>query len=161
MKLLQTPVFFQKSSKRQYISDVCIVVIFLCGLVLSFTSCSEKLGDDQDSSGSDVVTYKEGNINFIFNFDAYGEGEDISMRSAADMETETVIIPLDDGLSMFATLRNAPAPEVGTRSAMLRSFNSSAEIHVVVYEHEAQPRSLHKMRSTRQTQLLLTHQFHV
>jgi len=135
MKLLQTPVFFQKSSKRQYISDVCIVVIFLCGLVLSFTSCSEKLGDDQDSSGSDVVTYKEGNINFIFNFDAYGEGEDISMRSAADMETETVIIPLDDGLSMFATLRNAPAPEVGTRSAMLRSFNSSAEIHVVVYEH--------------------------
>ena len=135
MKLLQSPVFLGKSLKRHYIYELCIAFIFLCGIILQLSSCSEDFaGKNKIPEGG--IPFKDGNINFVINFDSYGENDDISMRSATDMASETVVIPLDDDLSMFATLRNAPR-EVTTRSAMLRSFTNNAELHIVVYEHGA------------------------
>jgi len=132
MRILHAPIFLKKNSRRQYIFELCIVFIFLCGFILQLSSCSEDVIDKKEIPDVNPK-FKDGNINFEIKFETYGADDMVSTRSAADLGSETVVIPLDDDLSMYATLQNAPK-EVTTRSAMLRSFASNAELHIVAYE---------------------------
>ena len=133
MKILQKPIFLEKNQKRQYIVELCVVFIFLCSFILQLSSCSDD-GIGKNEKTEKGIPFKDGNINFEIKFETYGDDDVVATRSAADWTSETVVVPLNDDISMFATLRNTPTSEVGTRSAMLRSFNANAELHIVAYE---------------------------
>jgi len=107
-------------------------VRLLCGLLFLLSSCREIAIIDENEIPGNAITYKEGNVNFVINFENYGENSDISTRSTEGQETETVIVPLEDGLSMIATLRESTRGE--KHAAALRSFNPSARMHIVAYE---------------------------
>jgi hypothetical protein len=79
---------------------------------------------------------KDGNLNFVINFGAYGPDEEISVRSADMLDAETVIIPLENDFVLYATLEPATAG-ITTRSATLRSFNNSAKLRIVAYKEDS------------------------
>ena len=122
----------------RYIYCVAITILFLNGITLFFASCST---DDIDTNEkpTTTITGRDGNLNFVLNFDAYGESEDISTRNAADWEAETIVVPLGDGISMFATLEPVSRGGVGTRSAALRIFAPDTRINIVAYKQSANP----------------------
>ena len=117
--------------------NFCIIAsttLFLSGL---FSSCStEHIGDNEDPLTQ--LTGKDGDLNFVIDFVDYGKGEDISTRSAADLQAETVIVPLSDDVSMFATLEPV-MKEVDSLSVGLRSFTLNTRIYIVAYKQSAVP----------------------
>jgi len=121
---------------RCYIYNICIAV-FLLSVTLPFSSCKEIAIIDDFQPDIQHISVKDGNINFLINFGTYGDDQDVSTRSdAVDSEPETVVVELDNGMSMFATL-TAASESVGTRSAAvgLRAFNNSALLQIVAYEY--------------------------
>lgn len=118
----------------QKILNIIVSLFLLSGMTLNLSSCVEiEIIDHNKIQGKHITTGKDGNINFSLDFSGYGEGVDITARSAADLKAEEVVVPLGDGHSMIATLEVAPA-DISTRSAGLRSFEHAARMHIVAYE---------------------------
>ena len=115
----------------QYVLKLHIGVILLCGLMLPFSACTEIAIDDKKKD--DGITGSHGKVNFLITFDNFDENEKISPGSSDDLDTETVIVPLDDGRSMTATLKSVQT-DVGIRSVKLRFFKPGALINIVAYE---------------------------
>ena len=100
--------FKLKSMKKyvpiwRYFCFIVAMTMLLGGLVPFFTSCSTE-DIDEKTDPLTTITGKDGNLNFALDFVDYGESEDVSLHSAADMTAETVVVPLSDNLSMYATL---------------------------------------------------------
>ena len=127
-------------SIRQYIAHASTIIMLLCGLIFICLSCTEiAIGVEEPATDSSVATGKDGNLNFVLNFDDYGEGEsNPTTRSAADLEAETVVVPLSDGLSMLATLEPV-RKEVNSRPVELRSFTLNTRIYIVAFKQSAVP----------------------
>lgn len=96
---------------------------------LLFTCTETAIEPEKPGNGS--LRGKDGNLNFVIEYASFGTGgDDLSTRSAADLEPETVVVPLEDGLSMYATLE--PVNEtVTTRSVALRSFVTGSQLYIV------------------------------
>ena len=119
----------------KFIGFMIVIILLLCGITLLLSSCTELAIDhNEDKPGSGVATGKDGNLKFALSFDSYGEGEDISTRSAAGLETETVVVPLDNGLFMFATLEPATEEGVKTRSEASGLFADNTLLYIVAYK---------------------------
>ena len=121
----------------RYIYHIGVSMLFLNVFVYFFLSCTEiAIDPGEPNLGGATAKGKDGNLNFVLNFDDYGEGEEISMRSADDLEAETVVVPLGDGLSMFATLE--PVTKANRKpSVALRAFTNNARINIVAYKEVA------------------------
>ena len=135
----------KKKKKKQnnlpiwrFITYICVIILILIGLTLLLSSCHEIIIDESTeiSGNGSVYSGKDGNLNFIIDFNAYGEGGDISSRSAADTAPETIIVPLGDGLSLFATLEPVTGGGVRTRAAELRSLVLDTRIYIVAYKQD-------------------------
>ncbi|MDR0543450.1 MAG: fimbrillin family protein [Dysgonamonadaceae bacterium] len=88
-------------SMGRYVCCLSIAVLLLCGLILLLSSCIREVGGE---SG-------EGNIkvNFTLSDVAYGEGEKPARAyGATNPESETVIVPVEGDLYMYATLEAIP-----------------------------------------------------
>ena len=130
----------KKISKRLSMTYVRLSVILLLGLTLLLYACTEIMLENNDERPVSIgAKGKEGNLCFAVNFDFYGEGGEISLRNAAGLEAETVVVPLDDNLIMFATLEPVTGGEVRTRSAALRSFTDNTLLYIVAYRQTADP----------------------
>ena len=122
---------------RQTITSFFTVLLLQCGLLFFLSACTEIAIDENEISGRGGVVGKEGNLNFVISFDSFGEDhEDISSRSAAGQAPETVVVPLGDGLSMFATLESG-SKSTKTPSVALRVFKNNARINIVAYKEVA------------------------
>ena len=123
----------KRSSMWDCIHYVCATIMLLVGLAFLPTSCKEiEIIDPGDISGK-TVTGKDGNLNFAISFDSYEKDEGPSVRSAIDLNSETIVVPLGDDFVMSATLEPAIAA-VSTRSSVeTRSFNNNARLRIVAY----------------------------
>jgi len=120
----------------RFIDYLSATMLILSVLTFFFTSCKEEAIIDKkdDNGGVSQVSGKDGNLNFLINFDSYGDDdEDVSTRSADDAKAETVVVPLGDGISMVATLE--PVTKTNRKSAVsLRSFAIDARLCIVAYK---------------------------
>ena len=118
----------------QYMCYMSFTIIVLCWVIFMLSSCTESVFEvENEKPGSGITTGKDGNLKFAITFDRYGEGEKNALRSVAGLETETVVIPLNDGTSMVATLEPVTSERVNIRSAALRSFTDNTSIYLVAY----------------------------
>ena len=126
---------------QQYIVYAYFFILALCGLIFSPLACTEIAIDIPEVEKPIVPTIsgRDGNLNFVLNFNNYDEGDDISLRSVEDLKAETVVIPLGDDLSMYATLEPVTVGGVRTRSAELRSFAANTRLIIVAYKQSATP----------------------
>jgi len=116
----------RKPSIRYYVYCLTFVILSLCGLVFLLSSCTEGMIDNPTKPGSG----KEVAVRFSLGYLSHNDNETV-IRSRIDMNPETVVIPLEDGLSMYATLE--VDQETKTR-ATTSGLTPGATVRIVAYE---------------------------
>ena len=115
---------------RNINAGVAISVLIGFALLLS---CKEIAIIDNIDENAGKISGKDGNLNFLLNFESYGEDDAVSMHSASVSNAETVVVPLGDDLSMYATLE--PVTKANRKPSVgLRAFTNNARINIVAYK---------------------------
>jgi len=112
-------------SMRRYIVYAGAAILMLCGLVSLLSSCMEEIKVDPDQ----LLSGEKVSVNFTLNGVTQGDNEVVT-RSQSDINPETVVIPLSDGLSVVATLE-ADQP-VATR-AVTSNLPENTLLRIVAY----------------------------
>jgi len=113
----------KKTSFDHYFFYISLIIMLLCGLMFLLSSCDERITGDS-SSGKMVKVH--------FSLGQNSGGSEVVSRSykVGAKEPETVVIPLEGNLFMYATLKEDHV--VGTRS--FENLVEGSQIRVVAYK---------------------------
>ena len=115
-------------SKTRYMCFLIAMVTLLMSLFLLLSACTEEIishGDNPPGSGKKV--------DVKFSLDkVYYKGNEVITRSKMDMIPETVVVPLGNGLNMYATLE--VDHEVQTRATTVQGiWMDNTKLRIVAY----------------------------
>ncbi|MDR0541984.1 MAG: fimbrillin family protein [Dysgonamonadaceae bacterium] len=111
---------------RRHVAYMGAVAAMLCGLALLLYSCEKDVEDPQTASGKKIV------VNFSLDEGGYVATEVVPHNfNAKNPETETVVVRLDDDVSVHATLEVEPANRM--RAATL-PLKDGAKLRIVAYD---------------------------
>lgn len=113
---------------------VCKIVLLYTSYIVLFDSCQKEDIPEQIK----IVSVKEGKFKFLLSFTPFGD--EISVRSMEkdrdtskqSSQSESIVIPVDDDLNIYATLSTDPPED--KRPITTRSFVHHSKIRIVAYE---------------------------
>jgi hypothetical protein len=101
-------------------------ILMLSGLTLLLSSCTEKMiVPDRPDSGKKVA------LKFAFG-GVTDNGSEVVARNQSDISPDTVVVPLGDGLSMYATLEPVQKSAIQATS---NTITSGTMLRIVAYEN--------------------------
>ena len=111
-------------SMWRYICFLGALILMLCGMILWLTSCTQEMTLDDNTPLSGKMV----DVKFVVNGSAYGENE-VVKRNASGIESETVVVPVNDDLYMYATLE--ADREINLRAAS--SLPPNTKLRIAAY----------------------------
>ena len=115
-----------KLSFWRYSIYISIIIMLLCGITYLLSSCEDIIIDNSHSG-------KMVKVRFSLDPNSFGVGEAITRSlNSCETESETVVIPLEDNLFLYATLCEEPV--VNTRSLGEDQLTPGSEICIIAYK---------------------------
>ncbi|MDR1526514.1 MAG: fimbrillin family protein [Dysgonamonadaceae bacterium] len=106
-----------------YICYLIPSIIVLCGLVLLVSACEKEV------DGKDLPSDKNVAVQFALGDTSY-DGHETLTRSTSDGEPETVVVPLEDTLYMYASLEEDRVSSTRAATALA----DGVKVRIVAYE---------------------------
>ena len=112
----------------RYICLLSAIMLMLCGITFLLSSCAQEIIDFADNS----PTGKMVDVKFVLKSGSYGASEVVPYGMAADaMQPETVVVPVEDGLYMYATLQS----DQGVNLRAASNLDENTKLRIVAYSN--------------------------